>query len=153
MKKYIKRNRNSNRKFILVQLPEAVESKEYKTIDEIGRKRIELSAQKIKKEHPEYTGDLGFKHYTIKEVDADTIANMEEFDPNKNVVNIPRARQKCIERPIVSLIEVLLSADWAPDTSGSSIIDNELVRAAGKSINGRAIPVSMPYILILSFCE
>lgn len=77
-----------NRKFILVQLPEAVESKEYKTIDEIGRKRIELSAQKIKKEHPEYTGDLGFKHYTVKEVDADTIANMEEFDPNKNVVNI-----------------------------------------------------------------
>lgn len=77
-----------NRKFILVQLPEAVESKEYNTIDEIGRKRIELSAQKIKKEHPEYTGDLGFKHYTVKEVDADTIANMEEFDPNKNVVNI-----------------------------------------------------------------
>lgn len=77
-----------NRKFILVQLPEAVESKEYKTIDEIGRKRIELSAQKIKKEHPKYTGDLGFKHYTVKEVDADTIANMEEFDPNKNVVNI-----------------------------------------------------------------
>lgn len=77
-----------NRKFILVQLPEAVESKEYKTIDEIGRKRIELSAQKIKKEHPEYTGDLGFKHYTVKEVDEDTIANMEEFDPNKNVVNI-----------------------------------------------------------------
>lgn len=77
-----------NRKFILVQLPEAVESKEYKTIDEIGRKRIELSAQKIKKEHPEYTGDLGFKHYTVKEVDADTIANMEEFDPNENVVNI-----------------------------------------------------------------
>lgn len=77
-----------NRKFILVQLPEAVESKEYKTIDEIGRKRIELSAQKIKKEHPEYTGDLGFKHYTVKEVDDDTIANMEEFDPNKNVVNI-----------------------------------------------------------------
>ena len=77
-----------NRKFILVQLPEAVESKEYKTIDEIGRKRIELSAQKIKKEHPECTGDLGFKHYTVKEVDEDTIANMEEFDPNKNVVNI-----------------------------------------------------------------
>lgn len=79
---------DGNRKFILVQLPEAVESKEYKTIDKIGRKRIELSVQKIKKEHPDYTGDLGFKHYTVKEVDADTIANMEEFDPNKNVVNI-----------------------------------------------------------------
>ena len=57
-------------------------------IDEIGRKRIELSAEKIKKEHPEYTGDLGFKHYTVKELDADTVANMEEFDPDKKVVNI-----------------------------------------------------------------
>lgn len=73
---------------MLIQLPEAVESKEYKTIDEIGKKQIGLSVQKIKKEHPEYAGDLGFKHYTVKEVDTDTIANMEELDPNKKVANI-----------------------------------------------------------------
>ena len=79
---------DGNRKFILVQLPEVVDSTEYKTIDEIGRKRIELSAQKIKKEHPEYAGDLGFKHYTVKTVEADTVASMEEFDPNKKVVNM-----------------------------------------------------------------
>ena len=63
------------------------------------------------------------------------------------------ARQKCIERSIVLGIESLFLADCAPDTSGRSITDSELVMAAGNNINGIAIPVSTPYILRLSLCE
>ncbi len=56
-----------SRKFILVQLPEIIDKKTeaykagYKTIFDITKARIEKAAEKIKTEHPDYQGDLGFK--------------------------------------------------------------------------------------------
>lgn len=79
---------DGNRNFILVQLPESVDSKEFKTIDEIGRKRIELSADKIRKEHPEYKGDLGFKHYTVENIENKTLDKIESFDPDIEITDL-----------------------------------------------------------------
>ena len=73
---------SSNRRFIMVQLPEPVKDKAeaykagYKTIVEIGKERILNAANKIKKENPEYDGDFGFKVFkldssNIKPWDAD----------------------------------------------------------------------------------
>ena len=56
-----------NRKYILVQLPEPCNEKSeaykagYKNICEIGKERIRRAGNKIKEEHPNYNGDLGFK--------------------------------------------------------------------------------------------
>jgi len=75
-----------NIEYILVQLPEYCKSDSeayangYKTIDEIGRKRIELATAKIKKD-TDAVIDYGFKHYTLKEVPQNTIDQMEIFDP------------------------------------------------------------------------
>ena len=77
-----------HRQFIMVQWPEACQEKSeaykhgYRTIDEIGMERIKRAAQKIRKEHPTFTGDLGFKHYTLEEVPQNTLDKLEDFDPN-----------------------------------------------------------------------
>ena len=76
-----------NRKYILVQLPELCDTKSeaykngYKTIDEIGQERIRRAAKKIKEE-TNADIDYGFKHYTIKEVNTNTLDKLEKFEPN-----------------------------------------------------------------------
>lgn len=83
-----------NRQFILVQLPEMCPEKSaaftagYKTIDEIGQARIKKAAAKIAEENPllAKTMDLGFKHYTLKEVEGKTLDKIEKFDLNDNAL-------------------------------------------------------------------
>ena len=78
-----------NRKYILVQLqeeckPDSEAAKAgYKTIDQIGMERIKRAAKKIKEQNPLFAGDLGFKHYTLQEPDANTIDQMLKFEPTQ----------------------------------------------------------------------
>lgn len=75
-----------NRRYIMVQLPELTKNDSeaqrqgFKTIDEISRKRIELAGEKIKQE-TNADIDYGFKHYYVKKVEDNTIARIEEFNP------------------------------------------------------------------------
>lgn len=79
-----------NRKFIMVQLPEVIDSKNtaykygYRSIDEIGRDRIIKAANKIKEENPDSNIDLGFKHFTLKEPVNETVNKLVEFNPDEN---------------------------------------------------------------------
>ncbi len=74
-------------KYILIQSPEFcdVKSEAYKngyiTIDEIGQERIRRASKRIKEE-TNADIDYGFKHYTIKEVDTNTLDKLEKFEPN-----------------------------------------------------------------------
>lgn len=82
-----------NRKYILVQLPEECKPESeaakagYKTIDEVGMERIKRAAKKIKEDNPLFAGDLGFKHYTLDEPKEDTLLQMEQFDPSKDLLS------------------------------------------------------------------
>lgn len=80
-----------NRKYIMVQLPEKIEENKpaykagYKTIDEIGRARIEKAAQKIKKE----TGadiDYGYKLYYLENPIEKTLMDLENFVPENKLM-------------------------------------------------------------------
>ncbi len=81
-----------NRKFILVQLPEATkegsEARQagYETIDQIGRERIKRAAAKIKEEHPDITADLGFKHFRLNQLNSVQLSQIETFSPELNLV-------------------------------------------------------------------
>lgn len=81
-----------NRKFILVQLPEATkEGSEarlagYETIDQIGRERIKRAAAKIKEEYPDITADLGFKHFKLNQLNNTQLSQIETFSPELNLV-------------------------------------------------------------------
>ncbi len=51
------------------------------TLDYIGFERIKRAAKKIKDENPLFSGDLGFKHYTLTEPTSTQIDKIEKFDP------------------------------------------------------------------------
>lgn len=53
------------------------------TLDCIGLERIKRAAKKIHEENPLYSGDLGFRHYILKEPKQETLDKMEAFDPTK----------------------------------------------------------------------
>ena len=71
-----------NRKYIMVQLPEVCEAGTeaakagYSNICEIGKERIRRAAKKIKGEHPDWNGDMGFKVFKL-----DT-SNLLPWNPN-----------------------------------------------------------------------
>ena len=73
--------------YIMVQLQEKCNKSSvayksgYKTIDEIGQERIRRAAIKIKEE-TNADIDYGFKHYTIKDVNTNTLDKLEKFEPN-----------------------------------------------------------------------
>lgn len=80
-----------NRKYIMVQLPESIDSnkeayqKGYRSIDEIGRARIEKAAEKIKKE----TGadiDYGYKLYYLEKPSEKTLIDLENFVPEIKLI-------------------------------------------------------------------
>ena len=84
--------KGTNIRYIHLQLDEAVKEKDapykagYRTIDEIGRARIEASAKLVQEE----TGadiDYGYTHCYIKQLEDDSIEKMEEFDPEVYIVN------------------------------------------------------------------
>ena len=54
------------------------------TLDYVGFERIRRAAKKIKGSNPLFTGDLGFKHYTLQEPKEDALLLMEKFDPVSN---------------------------------------------------------------------
>lgn len=80
-----------SRKYIMVQLPEKIEEDKpgykagYRSIDEIGRARIEKAAKKIKEE----TGadiDYGYKLYYLEKPSEKTLIDLENFVPEIKLI-------------------------------------------------------------------
>ena len=75
---------NKNNKFIMVQIPELVEtnsksySEGYKNICEIGKERIRLAGDKILEESNNKDLDIGFKVFKLDS------SNLEKWDPDYN---------------------------------------------------------------------
>ena len=99
--------KGNNIKYILIQLPENLDSKismatgDDKTsaqklidfldlcgrshyLDQLGIERLIRAATKIKEEHPDTTADLGFRHYTLVEPSTATLDKLEKFTPDDN---------------------------------------------------------------------
>lgn len=51
------------------------------TLNFIGFERIKRAAAKIREENPLFAGDLGFKHYTLRDVPENVLDKLEAFDP------------------------------------------------------------------------
>lgn len=54
------------------------------TLDFIGFERIKRAAKQITEENPLFAGDLGFKHYTLRDVSDDVLDKLEKFDPRES---------------------------------------------------------------------
>lgn len=88
-------------KFIMVQLPEtldiSVSSQKVTfdfltkigrngTLDEVGQERIIRAAKKIRETNSKLV-DGGFKHYTLKEVNSNTLDKIEKFDNSGFIID------------------------------------------------------------------
>lgn len=74
---------DGNRKFILVQLAQQIETAtdgKYKTIDEIGCQRISVASKRIKKA-TNADIDYGFKIYRLETPSTSTLDKVLKFDP------------------------------------------------------------------------
>lgn len=56
---------NGNRRFILVQLPEAVDNGTYPNISEVTKERLRRAATKVKADNPDWQGDTGFRVFKL----------------------------------------------------------------------------------------
>lgn len=80
-----------SRKYIMVQIPEKIEESKpgykagYRTIDEIGRARIEKAAEKIKKE-TNADIDYGYKLYYLEKPSEKTLIDLENFVPEIKLI-------------------------------------------------------------------
>lgn len=68
------------RRFVLVQIPDKVNGK-WSDLCTIGMERIRRAAKKIHESNPLFSGDLGFRHYTLVEPKENVLLQMEMFDP------------------------------------------------------------------------
>lgn len=79
--------KQKNLTYILVQIPEKTKKDSeaygagYKTIDTIGMERIRRAARKTKDANPLFHGDLGFKHFILRELPEETVDKLDEFEP------------------------------------------------------------------------
>ncbi len=79
------------RKYIMVQLPELIEEDEpayslgYRTIDEVGRARIEKAAIKINDE-TNADIDYGYKLYYLETPEEKTLVDLENFEPEIKLI-------------------------------------------------------------------
>ena len=68
----------AKRKFILVQLPEPTERKEYPTIAEITKERLRRAGKKVKEENPLFPGDVGFRVFKLAS------SNIRAWEPDRD---------------------------------------------------------------------
>lgn len=64
-----------NRRFILVQLPEATGSTAFPTISDLTKERLRRSAKRIRDQNPTFAGDLGFRVFKLDST------NVSEWEP------------------------------------------------------------------------
>ena len=80
-----------HRKYIMVQLPEKIEEDKpaykagYRSIDAIGRARIEKAAQKIKEE-TDADIDYGYKLFYLENLDETMLMDFEDFEPKIKLI-------------------------------------------------------------------
>ena len=111
--------------YIMIQLQEpfAEQSEAYKagyhTIDQIGMERIKRAASKIREANPLFAGDLGFKHFTLKEPKEDVLLKMETFDPTVELISDISAEDFGVE----NILRTWLVADGYGLTEDAEEID------------------------------
>lgn len=77
------------RRFILVQLPEPTERKDYPTIADVTKERLRRAAKKIREEAPMFVGDLGFRVCKLAS------SNIRAWDPDRE--NLAQTLEASIE--------------------------------------------------------
>jgi adenine-specific DNA-methyltransferase len=77
------------RKFILVQLPEPTQLKDYPTIADLTKERLRRASKQVREENPLFAGDLGFRVFKLDST------NIREWDPKRD--NLAASLEESVE--------------------------------------------------------
>lgn len=97
-----------DRRYILVQLDEKTDKKSeayksgYKSIFDLTRDRLTRAADKIRTDHPEYTGDLGFKVFETLPIWDGYRQEIQDFDPQATLFDESRLSEQDITSLLVT---------------------------------------------------
>ena len=69
---------DGNRRFILVQLPQTTERKDYPTIADITKERLRRAGKKIRYENPLFPSDIGFRVFKLAS------SNIRAWEPDRD---------------------------------------------------------------------
>lgn len=69
---------NGSRRFILVQLPEPTDFKDYPSIADVAKERLRRAGKKIREENPLFAGDLGFRVFKLAS------SNIQAWEPDRD---------------------------------------------------------------------
>lgn len=109
---------NSNRKFIMVQIPEIIESSEFKNICEIGKERIRRAGDLISRENKESKEpkDLSKLDIGFRVLKLDT-SNIKEFEFNEKSNQSSLFENNIIEdrNPLDILFETIIKLGFTLD--------------------------------------
>lgn len=130
---------NGTRKYIMVQLPEKIKegsgakSKGYETICDIGMDRIEKAAKKYKDKKI----DKGFKHFTLKSFNENTLDKIKDFDSNNTNIKIENNIEE--EFGLETILTTWINQDGYGLTTNYSIIkfgEYEAYYVSNESLGG-----------------
>jgi adenine-specific DNA-methyltransferase len=77
------------RRFMLVQFPEPTGRKDYATLADLAKERLRRVGEKVRKENPLLTGDLGFRVFKLAS------SNIRAWEPDRE--NLPQTLEASVE--------------------------------------------------------
>lgn len=80
---------NSDRRFLLVQLPEPTDRPEYSTIADMTKERLRRAGMKVKEDNALFKGDVGFRVFKLDS------SNLRTWEPNRN--DLPKTLEESAE--------------------------------------------------------
>jgi len=150
-----------NRKFILMQVPEAARAAEYDTLCEIGKERIRRAATKIKEENPNATFDGGFRVLKCDSSNMkDVYYNPSEFelsllDSLEDNIKEDRTPEDLLFQVMLDLGVLLSSKIEETEIAGKKVFnvaDNFLIACFDENVTEetiKAIAQLQPYYFVM----
>lgn len=125
---------NGNRRFILVQLPEKIDKKEFETICDLGQERIRKAAKKIKQE-TNANIDYGFRVYKVDSSNMKDVYYKPSYLGQKNLFDM-MSNIKEDRTPEDLLTQVMLDLGLTLDLKieAKTILNNKVFYVADNAL-------------------
>ncbi len=116
------------RRFILVQLPEPTERKDYPTIADVTKERLRRAGKKIREENPTFAGDLGFRVFKL------AASNIRAWEPDGD--DLPKTLEESVEHLKTDRTEADILAELLLKLGLDLTVPIEEKAIAGKTVHG-----------------
>jgi adenine-specific DNA-methyltransferase len=115
------------RRYLLVQLPEKIESDRFETIADITKERLRKASEKVKVDHPNAKLDTGFRVYQL------ATSNLKPWQPDAD--NLEASLLDAVDNILPDRSEEDLLAELLLKTGIDLTLSSETKEIAGKTVH------------------